>query len=48
MRGYVLGLLALNLLTLIWGTTFDENLSDELRVTVVATGFENAPAQAAP
>ena len=33
---------------IIWGTTFDENLSDELRVTVVATGFENAPAQAAP
>ena len=33
---------------IIWGTTFDDNLSDELRVTVVATGFENAPAQAAP
>ena len=29
---------------IIWGTTFDENLSDELRVTVVATGFENVPA----
>ena len=25
----------------IWGTAFDENLSDEMRVTVVATGFEN-------
>ena len=32
---------------IIWGTTFDENLSDELRVTVVATGFENAPASQA-
>ena len=31
---------------IIWGTTFDENLSDELRVTVVATGFENTPAAA--
>ena len=31
---------------IIWGTTFDENLSDELRVTVVATGFENAPVAA--
>ena len=26
---------------IIWGTAFDENLSDEMRVTVVATGFEN-------
>ena len=26
---------------IIWGTAFDENLSDEMRVTVVATGFDN-------
>ncbi len=26
---------------IIWGTAFDESMSDELRVTVVATGFEN-------
>ncbi|MGN0708056.1 MAG: cell division protein FtsZ [Faecalibacterium sp.] len=26
---------------IIWGTAFDENLSDEMRITVVATGFEN-------
>ncbi len=26
---------------IIWGTAFDENLSDEMHVTVVATGFEN-------
>ncbi len=25
---------------LIWGATFDESLSDELKVTVIATGFE--------
>ena len=28
---------------IIWGTAFDENLSDEMRVTVVATGFDNTP-----
>ena len=28
---------------IIWGTAFDENLSDEMRVTVVATGFESTP-----
>ena len=35
---------------IIWGTASDENLSDEMHVTVVATGFENAPngASAAP
>ena len=26
---------------IIWGTAFDENLSDEMRITVVATGFDN-------
>ncbi len=26
---------------IIWGTAFDEGMSDEMRVTVVATGFEN-------
>ena len=30
--------------TIIWGTAFDENLSDEMRVTVVATGFDNKSA----
>ena len=28
---------------IIWGTAFDENLSDEMHITVVATGFENTP-----
>ena len=29
---------------IIWGTAFDENLSHEMRVTVVATGFDNKSA----
>lgn len=29
----------------IFGATFDETLDDEIRVTVIATGFEKAPAQ---
>ena len=29
---------------IIWGTAFDENLSDEMRVTFVATGFDNKSA----
>ena len=29
---------------IIWGTAFDENLSDEMLVTVVATGFDNKSA----
>ena len=29
---------------IIWGTAFDENVSDEMRVTVVATGFDNKSA----
>ena len=34
---------------IIWGTAFDEKLSDEMRITVVATGFEHPanPARAA-
>ena len=28
---------------IIWGTAFDENLSDEMRITVVATGFDSKP-----
>ena len=41
----------------IWGLAFDENLEDEMRITIIATGFENeaeafgeeiAPAYAAP
>jgi len=31
----------------IFGATFDETLDDEIRVTVIATGFDKAP-QAAP
>ena len=30
----------------IFGATFDESLDDEIRVTVIATGFEEAPAAA--
>ena len=35
---------------IIFGAAFDETLEDEIRVTVIATGFEegNAPAQSAP
>ncbi len=33
---------------IIWGTAFDETLSDEMRITVVATGFESTPAVDAP
>ena len=33
---------------IIWGTAFDENLADEMRITVVATGFESKPAAAQP
>ena len=29
----------------IFGATFDETLDDEIRVTVIATGFEKAPGQ---
>lgn len=29
---------------IIWGTAFDESMQDQMRVTVVATGFENTPA----
>jgi cell division protein FtsZ len=32
---------------IIWGTAFDENLSDEMRITVVATGFDNHVSDAA-
>lgn len=32
---------------IIWGTAFDENLSDEMNITVVATGFESSPSKAA-
>jgi cell division protein FtsZ len=28
---------------IIWGVTFDENLDDEMRITIVATGFEKKP-----
>ena len=28
--------------TIIWGAAFDENLQDEMKITVVATGFDSA------
>lgn len=28
--------------TIIWGAAFDPNLKDEIKVTIIATGFENA------
>ena len=28
---------------IIWGAAFDESLTDEMKITVVATGFDNAP-----
>lgn len=31
---------------IIWGVTFDENLDDEMRITIVATGFEKKPEDA--
>jgi len=31
----------------IFGATFDETLDDEIRVTVIATGFDEKPAKAA-
>lgn len=30
---------------IIWGATFDPNLEDEMRVTIIATGFESAKQQ---
>ena len=30
---------------MIFGATFDETLDDEIRVTVIATGFEKSPGQ---
>ncbi len=33
---------------IIWGVTFDDSLTDEIRVTLVATGFENHVAPVAP
>ena len=32
----------------IFGATFDETLDDEIRVTVIATGFDKAPGQPLP
>ena len=31
---------------LIWGVSFDENMQDEMKVTVVATGFDSVPGEA--
>lgn len=28
---------------IIWGAAFDENMEDEMRITVIATGFDSAP-----
>ena len=32
---------------IIWGAAFDEAMSDEMRITVIATGFENPPSSLA-
>ena len=32
---------------IIWGIAFDEQLNDEMSITVVATGFESVPEQTA-
>ena len=32
----------------IWGATFDKNLEDEIKVTVIATGFESPKKSSAP
>ncbi|MBE6703263.1 MAG: cell division protein FtsZ [Ruminococcaceae bacterium] len=32
----------------IWGLAFDDNLDDEIRVTIIATGFENKEESAVP
>ena len=32
---------------IIWGTAFDESMSDEINITVVATGFDIVPGTAA-
>ncbi len=31
---------------IIWGASFDESITDEMRITVVATGFESLPSSA--
>ena len=31
---------------IIWGAAFDPNLEDEIRITIIATGFDNAKARA--
>ncbi len=33
---------------IIWGTSFDSNMSNEVRVTVIATGFANTPKEEQP
>lgn len=33
---------------IIWGATFDPNLEDEMRVTIIATGFSKDPAKTLP
>ena len=33
---------------IIWGTAFDDNMQDEMRITVVATGFSNKPQPTMP
>ena len=34
--------------TSIWGFNFDDSLEDEIRITIIATNFSDAPAKAAP
>ena len=33
---------------IIWGTTLDPTLEDEMRITIIATGFDQTPADIAP
>ena len=33
---------------IIWGTAFDPSLEDEMRVTIIATGFDNSANRPAP
>ena len=40
-RKFVIGLIALVVANVIWGLSFDDSLDDEMRITIIATGFEN-------
>ena len=44
----ILDLLAKRVYNIIWGAAFDPSLDDEMRITIIATGFEGAKKVAAP